>query len=39
MGKTEDEAEKPCHVDPDSGRRKFERRMVLNDEVLEWCHI
>ena len=51
VGKTEDEAEEPCHVDPDSGRGKFERRIVPNDgvlkgyrigdadELLSYCHL
>jgi hypothetical protein len=39
MGKTEEQAEEPRHVDPDSGRRKFERRIVLNDDILKGCHI
>lgn len=39
MGKTQDEAEEPCHIDPDSGRRRFERYIVLKDDVLEGRHI
>ena len=34
VGKTKDQTEKPCQVDPDSGRRKFEWCIALNDDVL-----
>ena len=39
VGKTQDQAEEPCHIDLDSGRRRLEWCIVLKDDVLEECHI
>ncbi len=35
VSKTEDQAEKPCQIDPDSGRSRFEWGIALNIDVLE----